>query len=98
MNPNAQILYLTARKKQAALNAEKVLHGRVLALFEWQNCSKVEFPFVFALDAFALCIIGPLKAIPFPALLSAALTYVLLPLIDVWDNLIITSMLHWRLF
>ena len=94
MNPYAQILNLTTRKRKTALNTVEVLHGRVLALFEWQNCSKVEF--VFALDAFAfaLCII---KAIPFPALLPAALTYVLLPLIDVWDNLIIKSMLTWRL-
>jgi len=65
MITNDQTLSLTARKRRAALKAVNEFARRVHALFEWQNCSKVAFAFVFALDvfAFALCIIRPCDTI-----------------------------------
>ena len=52
---NLQILSLTAKKYEST---RKLLNTRTGSFYIWQNCSK--FAFVFALDAFALCINGPL--------------------------------------
>ena len=59
MIPNDQILSLTAKKRQPPRKLSTVFRVWVHALFEWQNCPKVAF--VLVLDAFALCINGPLK-------------------------------------
>ena len=59
MIPNDQILYLKQVKDDPPRNPSTVFRVRVRALFELQNRSKVAFLFVFALDAFALCINGP---------------------------------------
>ena len=58
--PNDKIWYLKQVKDEPPCNPSTVFRVRVRALFEWQNRSKVAVAFVFALDAFALCINGPL--------------------------------------